>query len=290
VKQLGLGVVGAGACCAIPGRAKAAPQTRQVLVMSDIHIGREADGADGRVWLERGFDDMEKSRERVDYGMTLGDITHNGDRASLEAYLTLRDKSPVPRWFELAGNHEYHHDGIRYYKELVGETKPYCFVDGNVAWFFVSDERRRASGNVTDESLRWLRRHIEAHRDKIIIVCSHQLPPNTVRGSDRDVLCLHPKHKIEEMVSNLPIALWLCGHEHHRPYSPAKFTEESGTTVINVASLSHAYRTHSSGSLILELGEDRREIVARRRNHDVGRYQDEFELKIKVARPIRLSR
>lgn len=289
-REFALGMAGAGACCAIPIRAKAAPVTRQVLVMSDIHIGRQADGADGRVWLERGFTDLEQNPVVVDYGLTLGDITHNGDRGSLEAYLTLRDKSPVPRWFELAGNHEYHHGGIRHYKELVGGTKPYCFVDGNIAWFFVSDERRRASGNVTDDSYRWLVTNIEAHRDKIIILCSHQPPPNTVRGSDKEALCLHPKRKIEEMLSSLPIALWLCGHEHHHPYSSAKFAEQNGTTIINLASLSHAYRTGSSGSLFLEFGEDRREIVARRRDHDAGQYQAEFERVVPVAKPIRLSR
>jgi hypothetical protein len=257
--------------------------------MSDIHIGMTADGQDGATWLGRSLDDIKRNVETIDYGLTLGDITHNGDSESLRKYLSLRDGGVVPRCFELAGNHEHHDHGIRHYQALIRSRKPYCFVDGNIAWFFLSDETKWIPGNVSDRSYRWLKENIHRHEDKIIIVCSHQLPPNTIRRSNEDIFCLHPKRKIKELFSSMPIALSLCGHEHHKPYSRANMTRQDGTSYLNTASISHAYGTGTSASLILELEENSNRIVARRRNHDQQRYQKEFEYQIPLNQRIKLS-
>ena len=82
-----------------PKLLRASNRKRRVLVMSDIHIGMTADGQDGATWLGRSLDDIKRNVEAIDYGLTLGDITHNGDSKSLRKYLALRDGSVVPRWF-----------------------------------------------------------------------------------------------------------------------------------------------------------------------------------------------
>jgi predicted phosphodiesterase len=286
--RLGLGVA-AGMVTTLPAVAAVSGVRRRVVVMSDIHIGREADGLDGSEWLTRGLSDIDENIGEIDYGLTLGDITHHGDRKSLERYLRIRHKTRIPRWFELAGNHEHKGEGIHHFRTLVRDTAPYCHVDGNIAWFFVSDETDSVAGQISDESYRWLVRNIKANADKIIILCSHQPPPETIRRSSENAFCLHPRKKLKEMVSTLPIALWLCGHEHHRPYSSDNIVIRNDTTCINVASLNHAYGTRSSGSLILDIKDNGREIVARRRDHDRQRFMNDFALRIPLNRPVSLG-
>ncbi len=288
VTQLGVGAA-AGALASLPAVAETPNARRRVVVMSDLHIGRPAEGMDGAGWLARGFADIKENLRRVDYGLTLGDLTHNGDGASLETYLRIRDEHPTPRWFELAGNHEYHSDGIGRFKKLVRDTEPYCHIDGNVAWYFLSAESGACAGHVSAERRRWLRRNLTANADRINIVCSHHPPPDTTRRSDESIFYLHPRRKIREILSSFPIALWLSGHEHHRPYSSGNLVFKNGTACINVASISHAYGTEASGSLVLDIDDGQREIVARRRDHDNREFRKEFSLRIPLARTVRLG-
>ncbi len=258
--------------------------------MSDIHIGKRSDNRDGESWLAESLEDLEENVGTIHYGLTLGDISHHGDRRSLKRYLRLRDESHIRRWYELAGNHEHRDGGIHNYRDLVGDTKPYCLIDGNIAWFFLSDERERIPGNMTNKSYRWLRNNIERHREKIIIFCSHQMPPNTIGRSNENIFCIHPREKVNNLFSDLPIDLSLCGHEHHKPYSSKSMTRLDGTTYINVASVSHAYGTGTSASMILDFEEGSNEILVRRRDHDKTAFQEEFRLKVPLSKRIRLSR
>ncbi len=262
---------------------------RQVVVMSDLHIGRTEDGRDGEEWLARALADIKENLGPISYGLTLGDISQNGDSKSILKYIRLRDASSIPRWFELAGNHEYYSNGIGHYTSLIRGTDPYLFMDGNIVYFFISDQVSSRQGDMTDKAWRWLKENIEQYRDKIIIVCSHQLPANTIRRSREDVFCLHPKEKVEDLLATGLVDLWLCGHEHHSPYSKGCFVRLGNTTVINVASMSHAYGTTRSESTLLEFEENARHILARRRVHDTKSFSDEFMIEIPVRNPVCLS-
>lgn len=288
-RRAALGTLGTGVCLGLPGLLPAVPVKRRVAVMSDIHIGLRSDDRDGEGWLAATLEDLEEHAETIHYGLTLGDITHHGDRASLKRYLSLRAESRIPRWYELAGNHEHRGGGIRHYRDLIGDTAPYCVIDGNVAWFFLSDERARIPGNMTDRSYRWLRENIALHREKIVVLCSHQIPPNTIRRSSEDIFCIHPRKKVTELFSDFPIDLSLCGHEHHRPYSKGSMARLDGTSYINVASVSHAYGTGTSASTILELEDGSDEIVVRRRHHDRAEFLGEFRTNVPLSKRIRLS-
>jgi hypothetical protein len=288
LRRMGCGLAAASALSAVPLLAGPPPRRRRVLAMSDVHVGLPAHGLDGAQWLSRAIDDLDRNVGPFDYGLTLGDITHGGDRRSLVEYLRRRNRSRIQRWFELAGNHDHHRDGIAHYQELVRSTAPYCFVDGNIAWFFLSDENNHRPGHVSEQSSQWLRKQLESHRDKVVVVCSHQLPPDTVRRSDEHIFRLLPRDEISDILERFPIALHLCGHEHHRPYSNACVATEHGTTVINVASINRAYDTGDSASLVLEFEDGAREIVARRRSHDRQTFQQRFEVRIPLQTRIAL--
>lgn len=257
--------------------------------MSDLHLGIKSCGLDGAEWLARAVDDLDDNFRTIDYGLTLGDITHYGDRRSLTRYLELRDKSSIPTWFELAGNHEHHKGGIANFTELVRAPVPYIHIDGNVVWIFLSDENKHRPGHLSERSRQWLSEKLELHRNKVVILCSHQSPPHTVRRSDEDFFSLHPRAEISKILDSHPVALHLCGHEHHHPYDKGCIYQRVGTSVINVASINHAYETDGSGSLLIELVDGARQIVARRRSHDRSAFRKRFEVRVPLRKRISLA-
>lgn len=196
LKQMG-GEIAACTLATQPLLASSSSGRRQVLVMSDLHIGKVQDGLDGYEWLARALVDLKENVGPISYGLTLGDISQNGDRDSILKYIKLRDACTIPQWIELAGNHEYYKQGITNYTSLIRSTEPSLFIDGNIAWFFISDEENSRIGNMSPQTCRWLKKNIQIHKDKTIIVCSHQLPANTIRRSDEDVFCLHPLEFVE---------------------------------------------------------------------------------------------
>lgn len=269
--------------------ASSSSNVRRVIVMSDIHIGKYSRGLDGAEWLARAYSELDRNNELMDYGLTLGDITHHGDCHGLQKYLKLRDKSQIPKWFELAGNHEYRRENIKYYRQLVRNPAPYSIVDGNIVWLLVSDENDLAPGNISTHSLRWLEKKLVQHQDKIVILCTHQIPSNTVRRSNEGKFCLQPRKAVSRILSYPQIALSLFGHEHHSPYTNENKARKNGTTFINAASVSHAYGTEASGSLVLELRQGDTKIIARRRNHDRQIFQQEFDAIIPLHTDIKFA-
>jgi len=285
----GLGGIGASPLFAMQAQPGAEAPLRQVLVFSDTHIGLSADNVDGGDWLSRALTELRENEIQTDYAMILGDIAHGATEDAYNRFIELRDNSGIDRWFELAGNHEYHGGTCEHYEAIVRSTDPYGFVDGNIAWFFISDEEPGVPGNLSDESYDWLRAGVAANQDKIVIVCSHQLVNETIRTSDNASRYIHPKEKIAELLAESRVDLWMCGHEHHRPYSHEEQLRKDGTTFINVASMSHAYGTRESQSFLLEFAQGSQQIVARRRVHDTQAFTEDYEIVIPLDRAIELG-
>ena len=273
------GVAGCGVALA-PSLLTASAEeriSRRVMAMSDLHIGRIDDGLDGSEWLRRALEDVARNLPDIDYGITLGDITQHGQGGGLDFYLHHTRNHRIPQWFELAGNHEYYHGHIDEYIRRIRSLDPLLHLDGNIAWFFLSDEADSREGNLTDSTLDWLRENLLKYDDHITVVCSHQLVANTVRNSDEAPFQLHPVDKIHSILKECPVDLWMCGHEHHRPYTREKIARCGNTTFVNVASMSHSYGTKGSGSAILEFVNGSRKLRVRRRDHDQGGFRKEFE-------------
>lgn len=290
LKHIAAGAAAVGLVGVQPAIGDKPGNTRQVLVSSDTHIGFKADGVDGAEWLERALSELRENRVQIDYAMALGDISHHATADAFRKYVELRDKSGIDRWFELAGNHEYGPDGLKDYETIVRSAKPYAYVDGNIAWFFISDEAKGVPGNISDETDAWLKKSVADHQDKIVIVCSHQLVHDTIRQSKQNARHIHPKEKIAELLEAHRVDLWMCGHEHHRPYSHEEITRKDGTTFINVASMSHAYGSKQSQSFLLEFAEGARKIVARRRVHDTQSFAEDYQTEIPLDRAIQLGK
>jgi len=273
----------------VPALGEPTRKVRHVLAFSDTHIGRKDDGLDGGEWLAKGLAELKENKVPADYALVLGDIAHGATEEAYKTFTKLRDESYIDTWFELAGNHEYHDGKSEHYEKLVRPIKPYSHTDGNIAWFFISDEKPGVKGDLTDESIEWLKRGLAENQDKIVIVCSHQLVNGTVRVSDSPQRYIHPKEKIAEVLDELRVDLWLCGHEHHKPYSQEEIARKDGTTFINIASMSHAYGTKESQSYLLEFVQGEKKIVARRRVHDKQAFDKDYEIEVPLTHAVQLT-
>ncbi|MBU0676952.1 MAG: metallophosphoesterase [Verrucomicrobia bacterium] len=275
---IGAGAVGAALAPQVWGEQLTSGTVRRVLAMSDLHIGKIDDSKDGSEWLRLALEDLAENLPDISCGLVLGDITQNGQEDGLDFYLQQIRGHRIARWFELAGNHEYYYDRIGNYTRLIRPIDPYMHTDGNVAYFFLSDEKHSREGNVSKATCRWLREQLQKHRDHTTIVCSHQCVADTVRKSGETYFYLHPRRELEDILNTCNVDVWLCGHEHHSPYTREKIAYRGGTTFINVASLNHAYGTRGSGSSILEFAEGSRKLRVRRRDHDQRFFRPEFDV------------
>lgn len=262
--------------------------TKRISVCSDIHIGYEEDGLDGEVWFTKALSDL-NNLGTIDYALVLGDIAHNGTSEEFQKYRSIREQSTIPKWYELAGNHEYFNEDITSYYSIVCPYTSYMVSDGNVVWFLLSDEISGPEGNISDKTLVWFIDQLSRNQDKIIIVCSHQCVYGTVRDSTEDVRYIYPKEMIAEILNRFRIDLWLCGHQHYYPYSSEDMYTDGKTTFINVSSLNHCYGTLMSQSVILDLNQGAQQITAYRRSHDLHAFDNQFTVSIQVPFAIQLS-
>ncbi len=277
-----LGALGTQAALGAP-----APASRKVWILSDLHAGFEEGGKDGAEWFEAACKDMQEAKISIDYAMTLGDISHRAVDTHIQRYLDIRDRSGVSKWYEIAGNHEYHEGKAEAYTRMVRSIDPYSVIDGNIAWFFISDEAPGVAGNLTEKSCQWLEQQLAQHADKTTIVCSHQLVKGTTFRSEQAQRFIEPADRIAGIIAKSKIDLWLAGHEHHTPYNKEHICRKDDTTYINVASMSHAYNTGSSQSYLMEFVPGSMEIIARRREHDGKRFLDEFAVKIPLRHALK---
>jgi len=267
--------------------------TQRVWVFSDLHVGNNtasAGGVDGSEWMRRACADLKTNNLPVDYAFVLGDLTQDGAAEELDRFIAVRDQSGIATWFTLAGNHEYNRTGIGAYEKKIRSTKPYCVVVGNIAWFLLSDEKPGVAGELSEATMSWLEQKLTEHKDKISIVCSHQLVYGTMDGSTGKDRFLEPKEAVASLLARHHVDLWLSGHVHHAPWTEASAAQKNGTWFINVASLSYAYNTGESQSFVLEFTEGARQLTARRRIHDKQTFPEKGFFVIPLQHAIKLGK
>jgi hypothetical protein len=266
---------------------------RRVWVWADSHNGQTVDGKDGGRWAELATQEMLERVGPADYVLILGDVSHAYKEAHFRRYARLRRRSGIPRWYEIVGNHDFHGTETGLYQRIVRREFRYVVLDGNLCWVFVSAERGRAAGILRAPTRRWLKEVVRKYQDKNLIVCSHQLVANTVRRTHprKDFECiLNPRQWVSNLRRHYRIDAWLGGHEHGPPRDERMALRKGRTTFINVASFSHSYGTEACNSFWLEMKAGGREIAARCRDHDAGRFVDAFGTRISLPFPLRLGR
>lgn len=292
--RIGGGIIGSGLLtksCAYNTKVETVEgiKKKNVLLLSDIHVGYFDDQKDGDGWLTLALYDVRENIPDINYAFVLGDIAQSGKEEEFKKYLLLRDNSSISEWYELAGNHDNRNNGIENFVQLINQYRTYSVIDGNILWFLLSDEELSTKGNIGESTCKWIKKIISLNPDKNIIMCSHQLVHNTVRDSDVYDRYIHPKKLVKEILDTGRISLWLTGHQHAYFYTEKDICVKDGTWFINVSSLSHCYNTGESQSYLLELIDGAMEINAYRRLHDRYKFDDRFAFKIPVPFKIKTS-
>ena len=293
---------------------------RRVWVWSDAHIGlcSTASGdRDGAAWLQDAVDDIRDCAGPVVCALSLGDIADDSTRAQYEEYANIRRRAGFGPWFEIAGNHDFAGVKAGLWEACVTPQRRFILADGNGVWICFGVEVSGAGGRISEDTLRWLREAIARNQDRNEIVCSHQAVSHTVLGSQKDYRALYcpsatdpaperppadadpatPKRettdaalqRVERIVDELRVDLWLCGHIHSNQRTAESIARRGRTTFINVASITHAYGDHASGSFVLEFRDGARTVDARYRDHGTGKFDEAFSTTVEFPQPWRFS-
>lgn len=291
-----LGAVAAGGLglalprCGRPVARPPRPVGRRVWLFSDVHAPLVEDGRAGAEWLERAVADLRENVQDAACAICLGDMTHQAAPEGLEAYAEVRDGSHFGRWYELAGNHDYGAVEQESYAAHVKTPLRAMVLDGNTAWFLVSTESAESAGFISQESADWLVRGIRRHQaDRNIIVCTHHLVHGTVAFSTHEPRYLHPRERVEAVLAEARVDLWVSGHAHSAPREPDCSAVRGRTTYVNVASLHHAYGTGVSNSFLLELTPGSEHVRLRCRDHDRHAYLAAHEVRVTLPRAVVLG-
>lgn len=262
--------------------------TKKILVCSDIHIGYEEDGVLGETYFSKALGDIKTNVGNIDYSCILGDLTQDGTQDQFDIYKAIRASTTIPNWYEITGNHDLW-SGIDNYKEYLSPNLTYMVTDGNLLWFFLSDEVASNEGDISEQTYLWLKKKLSMNQDKNIIICSHHLVYGTIRHSTEFVRYISPKDWIEDLLSSFRIDAWFCGHWHYAPHSQGDYNNFQHTTFLNISSMHHAYQTNDSESYILHLTEGANYISANRRSHDFARYLKEYSVDIPLPYELKLG-
>jgi len=262
---------------------------RRVWVWADSHNGLVVDGKDCSDWADRAAREFLRNVGSPDYALVLGDVSHAYKEEQFRRYARLRARSGIERWYEIVGNHDFHATETGLYQRIVREEARYVLLDGNLCWVFVSAERGRAAGILRAPTRRWLKQVVARHQDKNLVVCSHQLVVNTVRRTHpvRDFECvLNPREWVSDLRRHYRVDAWLGAHEHGGRRTRDQVARKGRTTFINVASFTHAYHTEACNSYLFEMRAGEREIRARCRDHDRGKFIGPFAARIPLPYPL----
>lgn len=291
---------------------------RRVWVWSDSHIGlcSETSGdRDGAVWLQAAVDDIRDRVGPVVFTLSLGDVSTSSKQTEYDLYTGIRRRAGAGfgPWFEIPGNHDFAgvRDGL--WNTSVTPRRRFILTDGNGVWICLGVENSGAGGKISQATLRWLREAIAANQERNIIVCTHQAVPHTVHDSKKDWRVLYcevagdpppdppppdadpeaPKRetcdaalqRVERLVDDLRVDLWLCGHIHSTKRTPDFIARRGRTTFIDVASITQAYGNKPSCSFVLEFRDGSRTVEARYREHGTGTFDKKFSTTVEFPRP-----
>ncbi|MDR2429966.1 MAG: metallophosphoesterase [Puniceicoccales bacterium] len=232
------------------------PTLPRFAVISDTHFGRKSKvGIDAMVKVPRTLKTL-FSKAPVDALFVVGDLTDNGRP---DEYRQLRSvfgdrtlvphKLPVPPFYFMMGNHDYHHfsrdgDPAKYFTEQLGqEINQYAVIKG-YPFITISLTPTRRGGKWTDPKncydapiRKFLAEKLEvASRDfpgKPIFVFCHIPPSNTCYGS-----VSWGMKTINSILEKYPQVITFSGHSHF-PVGHPRSIQQGKFTAVNDGSVAY---------------------------------------------------
>ena len=237
-------------------------------------------------------DEVNRNVTDIDLAVVAGDLVKRPSRERYEWYLSVRGRSYVERWYEVAGNHDLKSDGGALFRELVQPRMHYSFAVEDLLFIMISDEEPGAPTDISEETFEWWRRLVEENQDKIIVVVTHApLEGSRIPLSHVGRRQIKGSERFRRVLERYRVDLWLNGHNHVPhwfPYDVNRVDELGGTVFVNVSAIRKEFMKHSE-SRILEFRCGSDQVVIRSRDHTEERFNEHLEKRYKLSKPLRCS-
>ncbi len=237
--------------------------------------------------FEMAVKDVNARAPRAKIALVAGDVVHDKDaEADFKWYLATKNKSVIPHWYEITGNHDMKDE--KNFRKYISNDLHYSVEIGNILILFMSDEDRRPPQRISDRTFRWWEKKVTENQDKIIITVTHAyleqsrlfayfIASRNITDSKRfaDVL---KKHRVD---------IWICGHTHLPGYWRDKWRivpELGGTLFINVSAIRKSFINNIESYFIyFRKGFDH--ALIRLRNHEQGDFIPAHDIIFKLSHP-----
>ncbi|MFH0781884.1 MAG: metallophosphoesterase [Pseudomonadota bacterium] len=266
-----------------PGRG----QKLVVWMLSDIQPEVPAE----RSLFEKAIADVNSNVAQVDLGVIAGDLLKSRSRDEDFAwFLRTRNRSKVPHWYEIAGNHDVR--SMPLFHHYFPRPSWYSVEIGNILLLLLSDESTASKTDISDAAFRWWRDMVVANQKKIIITVTHgQLQGSGLLGSSFASRQIKGSERFEKVLKGAGVAVWASGHVHLPQGLPGTVSiqkELGGTCFVNVSSIDTGpFMSSQSRFLIFEDGSD--QLLIRSRNHSTGRFDEELDIFLHLDKPFAFS-
>ncbi len=240
--------------------------------------------------FEKAVADMNSKTKGIDMALVAGDIVNSAEEKVFDWYIAEREKSYIPIWHEIAGNHDIKPDLGKLYGRKIGRFHNF-FRYGNILFILMSDEARGKSTTITDKTFLWWKNLVESNRDKIIIVVTHApLEGSSIifsRLKDRKIL---RSERFVEVLKKEKIDLWISGHLHLPHFFPRTIMHRknlNGAMFVHVSSIRpevNGLKHSESRFIAFYCGTSKASLFSR--NHKKGKWQNRHTKHFELSKTI----
>lgn len=185
--------------------ASAQPGGFRFVQLTDLHLSPHNPAP--KEDLLRSVEQINAS-EDIDFVLVTGDLTEEGDRASLESVKEVLDLLKTP-YYVVLGNHEtkWSDSGCTAYGDIFGEER-FRFEHGGILFlgFNSGPLMRMAYGHVAPQDIRWMVEEMEkVGKEKPVILVTHY----PMKDGDVDNACA-----VTDAVRRYNVRAFIGGHYH----------------------------------------------------------------------------
>lgn len=246
-----------------------------VWMLSDIQPRNNSE----RFLFQQAIEDVNDYTGRVTLAVIAGDLLRSRSKGpAFEWFLTQRNRSKVPYWYEIAGNHDVRSGDIFY--QYFPNPLFYGVEIGNITILLLSDQSVASKTEISDEAFFWWRKQVEENQDRIIVTVTHaHLRNSGLLGAAIKSRRIEGSGRFERVLRGSRVALWVSGHSHlpHGLAGTISIREKlRGTCFVNVSSIdSGAFMDSQSRFFIFS--EDSDIVWIRSRNHTTKRFEPSLD-------------
>jgi len=181
----------------------------EIVQISDIHIGNE--------FSKELMDNVILYLEKIvpDAIVCTGDITHKGRIDQYNTFLPYLERlKKIAPFLSVPGNHDLKNSGIVFYERLIGPRRSILELNNKetIIVAICSAKDDLSDGEIGDEQLEWMARHLDgSHQNQILMLHHHLIAPPY---AGRKFSIVHDAGELIEFALHFNIQLVLMGHRH----------------------------------------------------------------------------